>query len=111
GEVDEGGDVDGARPAWRDRIQLRLLDGHHDTVHFAALDDVLEVDFLAGPLVEPLVADAIGGAALVLVELDGVVFGGGVQPDRDRHQAEVDRTRPDLPRHGPSSPWRAARSR
>jgi hypothetical protein len=49
------------------------------------LNDVVAVDFLAGALVDAAVADPVGGAAPQLVEVDGVVLGGGAEADGHRY--------------------------
>jgi len=106
-EVDEFGDLDRLGAAGRDLVELVRLDDHVlASVEFVALDDVGAVDFLAGALVDAAVADAVGGAALQLVEVDGVILGGGVKADGNRDQAECDHACPDGPRHDrpPSRP-------
>src|SRR4029079_3161197 len=54
------------------------------------LDDVVEVDDLAVLLAHPLVADAPHVLVVELVELQGLLLGGRVHGDRDRHEAERD---------------------
>ncbi len=100
GQLHEVGDVDGPGAAGGYLVEFA---GLHDDVlaalHLVPLDDVLGVDVLAGALVDPLVADPVGGAALQLVEVDGVVLGRGEQPDRHGDQPEGDHPGPDRTCH------------
>src|SRR6202034_1740784 len=59
---------------------------------------------LARPLVDLLVADAVGGPFLELVEMDALVGGRRGEPDRDVDQAEAERPLPDRACHGDKLP-------
>ena len=62
--------------------------------------DAVARHLVARPLVDLLVADAVGGPFLELVEVDALVGGRRVQPDRDVDQAEAERPLPDRACHG-----------
>jgi hypothetical protein len=83
GILDEVGDVDGLGAARRDLVQFVGLDD--DVLAFAqleAFDDVFAGDLVTGVFVDPPVVDPVRGAALQLLEVDGVVLGRGEQVDR-----------------------------
>jgi hypothetical protein len=99
-QVDEVGDVDGLGTARRDLVQLVRLHDHVLALgELVALDDVAGADFLARALVDPPVADPVGGAALQLVEVDRVVLRRREQPDGHGDQPECDHACPDRPCH------------
>jgi hypothetical protein len=87
-ELDEPGDLQRLRTPGGDVRQLLALHEHVLAPGVEPLDDVVEGDFLAGPFVHPPVADAVRGAALQLVEVEGVTFRSRVDPDRQTHQSE-----------------------
>ena len=98
---DEGLDVDRLR---RDRIGgMDLVFTQHDV--FAArlldaLDDVVALDFLAGALVDALVAHRVHRAPVEPVEVDAGLLRSRVQGHRHVDEAEADGAFPDHSRHG-----------
>ena len=102
-EIDEIGDLDEPRLLRLSRLQLFVAQDHVlPAAQVEAPDDVAVVDLLAGPLVHLSVANPVAGAGLELVEVDGLVLGGGVDADRNVDQTEVERALPNCPCHPPS---------
>src|SRR5690606_30102281 len=99
--LDEGENVDGLG-GFRVGGADFLVGKHHVAALLVlhALDDVLAGDFLAGDLVDALVADRVHAALVQPIEVDALLRGGGHQADRYVHQAEADRAFPDGAWHG-----------
>ena len=58
------------------------------------------VDLLTGSLVDLLVADSVRRTFFELIEVDGLIRRGRVEADRNGHQTEGKRPRPDGACHG-----------
>ncbi|GAA3126157.1 hypothetical protein GCM10020254_86960 [Streptomyces goshikiensis] len=87
-QVDEPGDVQRPGAARCDVVEFLRLDQNVLVAGVVALDDVRQLYLVARALVDPAVADPVGGAALELVEVDGVAVGGRVEAHRQANQAE-----------------------
>lgn len=68
---DEAGDLQRAGSARGDLVELFRLDQDVLVAGVVALHAVRQVDLVAGALVDPLVTDAVGGAALEPMEVNG----------------------------------------
>ena len=83
--------------------RLQFVVGEHDVaalVDLVTLDDLRRRDFVAVGLGHLAIADAAAIALAELVELGALLLGGGVQADRDGHEAKRDGALPDGAGHG-----------
>ncbi|MNV92239.1 hypothetical protein D3C71_1868130 [compost metagenome] len=78
-----------------------LFTDHHIAalLELYALDDIVLVDFLAGHLVHPLVADRLHAALVQPVEVHALGAHGGIECHGDVHKAKTDGAFPDCPSH------------
>ncbi|MNT48033.1 hypothetical protein D3C72_1847930 [compost metagenome] len=97
----EGKDIDRLGRLGPGLADFLLADNHVAALlELDALDDVVPVDFLAGDLVHPLVADRLHAALVEPVEIDPFGAHRGIEGHGDVHEAETDGAFPDCPSHG-----------
>jgi len=94
-EIDELLDVDRARGLDRDRLEVVVGQDHVAILLvLVPLHDVLVADLLAVDRAHPLHADPSAVLVVELIEPKGLLLGGGIDADGDRHQPEGDGSLP-----------------